>query len=606
MEVTLPVLGLLGQCYSGALQAYMLIQTAVDFPDTAAKLVIQLEVERGRLQLWGENSGADCDRLNPRLAPFEPLIVQILTKVQQLLTDSDKLTDSYGLVSSVDMDLGGIALAAQTDKRTTLIAQIKDALRSASAFGARQKKGGDIVASATAPVSRPVIDHHALLRKAYERIRWVVVSKARFETLISDLRHLTNNLNELLQESQLTNLSQQWHSIEVQTVARTDDPSALEILREATEGNDTCRGMYSMAGRKAIVVSTSEEEVSATHAGSFKILDKDEFDLPNDFSELFRCVAIHRPLRSSQRQKYVLIERKTYASDISPGDMTKLLFRLHNLANLVNSPPSEFLLCMGYWSEPSNNCWCVVYEFPLHGTTASPNKDLGTPISSQPLSLLQFVSSESFRPALEARLELASTLAGVFSRFYGSKWLHKGVRSDNIVFPLSGSGGVYDISCPIVAGFEYSRQSTEMESIDAMAAIRAHAIYRHPAYPGLATERYRMAYDIYSFGLVLAEIAWWTPLESFLRALLRKKGLARSTETEERFGMEEAIELRRAVITRARKELAFRVGSGYKEVVEWCLTRGDTEKAENDADLAVEFYEKVAVPLQNMSGWRSY
>ncbi|KAJ6579093.1 prion-inhibition and propagation-domain-containing protein [Mycena vulgaris] len=585
MELALPVIGLLGQCYSGAVQAYIWIQTAVDFPETAAKLVIQLEVERIRLQLWGRNSGADSDALPPGLAPFEPLLVDILTKITQLLHDSDRLKEKYGL----------------PDKRR-IVDQVKDALRSAVVFSVsekRRKAAGHSSSSATPPLP-PVVDHDALVRKTYERIRWVVVSKSRFENLISDLRHLTNNLNELLREPQLVNLAQEWHLFEMRTAAGTDNQPVLRALQEATEGDEHCRGMFSMARRKSIVISAGSGGNSGPHTDPVVVLSKDDFDLPSEFTSESRSLAIYRPLRSPREQKYVLIERKYYDSDISAQDKARLLFRLHNLINLVNAPPSEFLSCMGYWSEPQDHCWCLVYQFPLHG--GSPAKDLSTLLSSQPLSLLLFLSSKLFRPPLEARLKLACQLAGIFSRFYGSKWLHKGVRSANIVFPLSGAGAVHDISRPIVAGFEYSRQYTEQATIDRTSYHRAHAIYRHPRYQGVAASGYRMAYDIYSFGLVLVEIALWMPLESFLLAIPRKGAPPVKAEPEKHFGQEEAELLRRMVASRVREELAFRVGSGYKEVVEWCLTRGDEEQAVSDADLAVEFYAKVAVPLQSGIG----
>ncbi|KAF7344949.1 HeLo domain-containing protein [Mycena venus] len=585
MEIALPVIGLLGQCYSGAIQAYSWIQDVVDFPDTAAKLVIRLEVERIRFQLWGRNSGADSDTLHPGLAPFESLIVDVLTKVQQLLCDSDRLRESYGLVSSMDGDIPRADSSVQSEKRR-LLRRVKHTLRSALDFSATERRqGGDV--NATSPAA---VDHDALIRRTYERVRWVIVSKPRFEALISDLRLLNNNLNELLRESQLVNLTQEWHSIEIGAVTRTDDGPGLEALQEATQGDANCIGIYAMARRKSIVM---ESEAGVNASNSLTVLARNDFHLPNDFQGLSRSVAIHRPW-----QKYVLIERKRYDPDISREDKATLLARLDRLAKLVNSSPDEFLPCMGYWSDTLNHCWCLVYDFPLNGSPAAQGRELSIPLSAEPLSLLHFLSSKDFRPPLEARLELAYTLASVFSRFYGSKWLHKGVRSENIVFP--GSGAVYDISHPTVIGFEYSRQYTEQATIDRTAQDRGHAMYRHPHYQGPAANGYRMAYDMYSLGLVLAEIAWWQPLEILWCPLPRKRapGL-KISETNMVFGSAEAEQVRKIITGRVRDELAFRVGSNYQEVVQWCLTRGDEDQAAGDADLAMEFYAKVVVPLQN-------
>ncbi|KAJ7321049.1 prion-inhibition and propagation-domain-containing protein [Mycena albidolilacea] len=555
MEIALPVIGLLGQCYSGAVQAYSLIQDAVDFPDTAEKLVIRVEVERIRFQLWGRNSGADSDTLRPGLAPFEPLIIDVLTKVQQLLCDSDRLKDSYGLVSSMDRDLHFSA-------------------------SERGQSGGSVSATQLSPSA---VDHDALIRKTYERVRWVIVSKSRFEALILDLRHFNNNLNELLRESQFADSTQQWHFIEIGAVTRTDDVSELEALQDATQGDANCVGIYAMARRKSIVMAS---QGGLNGSNGLTVLARNHFNLPNDFHNLSRSVAIHRPSR-----KYVLIERKRYDTDISPEDKATLFFRLQRLVILLNSSPDEFPPCMGYWSEAPNHCWCLIYDSPLNGVPVSPT----IPLSPEPPSLLLFLSSKDFRPPLETRLKLASTLASVFARFYGSKWLHKGVRSDNIVFPHSGA--VYDIAHPIVVGFEYSRQYTEKASIDRTAHDRTHAMYRHPGYQGPAANGYRMAYDIYSLGL---------PLEILWCAIPRHKTHgSKVAETNNLFSSAEAERGQKTITERVRSELAFRVGSNYQEAIRWCLTRAEKDQRSGDADLAMEFYTNVVVPLQNNAGFVS-
>jgi hypothetical protein len=79
-----------------------------------------------------------------------------------------------------------------------------------------------------------------------------------------------------------------------------------------------------------------------------------------------------------------------------------------------------------------------------------------------------------------------------------------------------------------------------------------------------------MAYDIYSLGLVFAEIGWWMSTKNlFLQAISRKSPRANEPMVEvARFGEEEAERLRRMVLSKLRKELAFKMGSPYRDVVE--------------------------------------
>lgn len=53
-----------------------------------------------------------------------------------------------------------------------------------------------------------------------------------------------------------------------------------------------------------------------------------------------------------------------------------------------------------------------------------------------------------------------------------------------------------------------------------------------------------------------------------------------------------------------RKELAFRMGSTYCEVVKWCLTFADQPAEENSGDdwhPALQFYNNVVLPLDGIS-----
>ncbi|KAJ6508068.1 prion-inhibition and propagation-domain-containing protein [Mycena vulgaris] len=599
------VIGLLGQCYSAVVQAYLFIQTAIAFPDTAAKLVIQLEVERIRLQLWGRNSGADSDALRPGLAPFEPLIVDILTRIQQLLCDSEKLKTKYGLSSSMDGVAGTIrSKMPRSSGLLQVVDNVKDILRSAFTFtGSATDEGKMAEIMIDAPRAN-------LVREGLDRLSWAIVSKSRFESLIVDLRGFNNNLNELLRESQFLELSRQWHTLEMRAVACSNNTVVLKALQAATDGDENCREIFSMAKRKSIIIADEvlQDEASKFDPGNHMILSQTDFELPANFPELSRCIAVYKPLISAESQGYVLIERKTYQSpEMSQlRDKSRSLFNHHTLIKLVNSSLSQNLLCQGYWR--GDLSWYFVYQFPLQSIAPAPSS-LSTHLTPcQPLSLHLILTHATFRPPLEVRVTLACALAASFLRFYGSKWLHKAVRSENVVFPASRAGGAYDIAHPVVVGFtEFSRPLQQVTiTIPHRAGRRGHVdenyvplhpvlgrlppeygIYYHPAYLNPRQSKpYSMAFDIYSFGLVLLEVGWWFPLERVPGALQAGRML-------------QTASLRQDIIAQVKKDLGFNMGTAYKEVVEWCLARDEGPRS--DSDLAVEFYAKVVVPLSSIS-----
>jgi hypothetical protein len=65
------------------------------------------------------------------------------------------------------------------------------------------------------------------------------------------------------------------------------------------------------------------------------------------------------------------------------------------------------------------------------------------------------------------------------------------------------------------------------------------------------------------------------------------------------FHRDEALELQKRVKTRLEKELPFRVGSSYCEVVRCRLSFNDRSVTmENDWHPALDFYNHVVVPLE--------
>jgi hypothetical protein len=221
------------------------------------------------------------------------------------------------------------------------------------------------------------------------------------------------------------------------------------------------------------------------------------------------------------------------------------------------------------------------------------------------------------KPPLEQRLRLASDLARTFSDLYSSGWLHKGIRSDNIVFPQLYSkeeknslSNFRDLSSPLLIGFNYSRQESEEQTINKSKLINDSetSIFRHPAYQGEAAQGYKIHYDIYSFGLVLVEIALWVPLMSFLDAVGNKSSKSEFSVSLSskmtHFHRTEALELQRRVYSRADRELSFRVGEKYYEAVKWCLKFADTPtdaSHEENWHPALELYNKVVIPLEDVA-----
>lgn len=193
----------------------------------------------------------------------------------------------------------------------------------------------------------------------------------------------------------------------------------------------------------------------------------------------------------------------------------RILKRLQALVALLreNRTTEQFKAphCLGYFLPPFEETFLIglVFENP-------PGTDQNRP----PISLLELLQEEREKPitSLTARIKLATAIAECVERLHAVNWLHKGIRSQNILFFKNEKEGEVDITNPYLSGFDYSRPAANSEMTEKPPENPAHDLYRHPLAHGYARESdqtsdhrhgYRKHYDIYSLGIVLLEICFW-------------------------------------------------------------------------------------------------
>lgn len=253
--------------------------------------------------------------------------------------------------------------------------------------------------------------------------------------------------------------------------------------------------------------------------------------------------------------------------------------------------------CIGYVEDATLPRCCFLYIAPPKLTT---------------LVTLSSLISDDFDPTrtppLEHRLELARVLAAALFRSHLTAWLHKGLRSENVVYlrapqdeaapqdeidspggdgsdtggPDGGSaGGTADkdfefVTCPTLIGFDYSRpdradqRSERIQSHGGSAGIDlyVHPDYQQPMTAVKATTiastqttenkngddaRFKRSYDIYALGLLLIEVALWQPICSFYK---------KSYDAAKLYGVLREV---------AEADLGHVVGTKYQDVVKACL-----------------------------------
>jgi hypothetical protein len=175
-------------------------------------------------------------------------------------------------------------------------------------------------------------------------------------------------------------------------------------------------------------------------------------------------------------------------------------------------------------------------------------------------------------------------------------WLHKGFRSNNILFFLPPiTSGRQSYSSPIISGFEYSRVDLVDEYTELVPEHSENDIYRHPETLGSVHLRSKKSHDIYSLGIILIEIAYWKRIQDFVHLPEDERQAKKIIR-----GLRETL-LRNDLVV----DLEGLVGDSYSQAVMACLEGlvGSEEDEENPAigvQIQRAFHDRVVAQLSSV------
>ncbi|PMD18488.1 hypothetical protein NA56DRAFT_647924 [Hyaloscypha hepaticicola] len=597
MVLPIDPIGLTTLSFVVAAKSWNTFKTALHFSDDATDLILRLDIEQARFHLWSHNAGHEKagDSFDQCLLPVVDLVDQILKKLTALFEDADQLRTRYGLVDS----------GAAVDESKKLQRFLYNLNKALHATGIKTFPPED---DENVPPS--LIRRTSMLKMA----RWGIRDKVHFKELVEVVETHVLKLNQLLNESQQKKLAEDRARLNAVIVGSIEDAATLQVVRSAALTGIQDSAINNLCGRLAFSDRISGVGISLP---TFQLsLPLTDFPcLAGDRGNSTVRMLTQRASVDSVSDMLILLEKKTYPISSSQEEFSLLSNRIERIVLLLHVQRRDLrtLKCIGYIHDSPRNCWWIAFEYPMMIPAA---------VSSEaPVSLLDlFAHKTANRPPLESRIFLAGNLASSVSSLFNSGWLHKSIRSENILFPqlapLNSDASLGVLASPFLTGFEYSRQHMERSLGKPWHKDINRAIYRHPFYQGQSPGPYRIQYDMYSFGLILVEIARWMPLSSFLdnRAASNPNPNTPQLSTNmQSFTESDARELQKRILYFVDREMAFRVGTRYRDAVRWCLTHADEKMesglqegldngvlatAEVDWRSALEFYNNVVVPLE--------
>ncbi|MCJ1348366.1 hypothetical protein MMC31_006597 [Peltigera leucophlebia] len=507
------------QMLNGCITAYKLFEACVGMPDACQYLSTSFLVERGRLSSWAKAVGLEdyTDEASVSVTirtsrlPLLAILTEIRTSMITFLKDNRSFIEFGETTDNVDnLDDVGLDIALEL-------------------------------------LNSPLLSATADRKKIF----WKKASGAARQIRdVPRLHRLNDCLHEILDAQQIHVLQETVKHTYLERLQVRNTVLELKLLIEAIKSpaEDFERaGLAELANFK--VLNLLAKRTPAT------MLESDiTFPPPNMQSP--RTEAVFTPPGGVATD--VWVEWKVYEVEGVLGEEPDILSRVEELTVLLTSDkPKELCIppCLGFFhshkAHLSQGHFGFVFTKP-----GEISRDSRLVSIHESLNIYD-------EPSLNDRVTLAYKTANCILYLHSVNWLHKSLRSENIVCFVD-QNSPFVLTAPYLLGFGYSRPARSGETTDPTPAVPAWEDYCHP---DIQQDRpnppyYRKTFDIYSLGIVLLEIALWESIDKVMKVIDLTNSPQDAWEIQERLLAAES-----AVMKKVRS----RVGNEYHDVFITCI-----------------------------------
>jgi hypothetical protein len=544
---------------SYSISGMQFIITAKDMPKDHIHLNLRLRLEQQRLFSWSETSGLlDYDAEDNQkilesnaFGLHRSTLLELLVQMKVLFEDFEKLQVRYKRLQTV---AGGLSEPPPAYEKLEEFDSAKDSANALVPLTPKRRKF----------IDKAINTFKTTSKEGSKRLRWAAFDQGDFEQLLQRFSSLNDSITALLDmrlQDEIysatldTNRAvlQMHHdmadltSLVKATLVLTLDKQGLKMqasqpLRATEKENIAGLELLGQLAKFKAFNESIETEKPVDKA-TVELLElgnptAEKVAMEIDRSWVFfasthssktpeaRCEAVYKhPGHNAQR---VWIEWKDY--NYAPGDSGPaplVVERAQKLAALLHHQPKpkHFRVpqCLGYFDNAIHSSREDDDKSPVEddneyriGFIFQKPEDVLS--ETPPISLLQLFQNEA-KPRITYRVAIAKAIANCILYLHSVNWLHKGLRSHNIVFFRTRESNKIDYSKPYISGFDFARPARPGEPTELPKDNIEYNLYRHPSTQNAGIgprESYRKSFDIYSLGVILVELAHWATIDKIL------------------------------------------------------------------------------------------
>ncbi|OJD37377.1 het-s domain protein [Diplodia corticola] len=550
------------EAFEGCLEAYKFVYTAQHIGNDGDSVRSKLVWERHRLREWGERTGIQTS--SPQEKLNWNLVVALLNQQKALMTSAEALEKKYKL---------------RVPEELISVSDMEDEASNESTF---EKLLQRIKPDITQPSSKIIQSQNGTLK----RLKWATVGKSQALRIVDEIEEINNRLHNLLDTADQKRLQLATEALLRDLVSRSTNSAELESIQQllCPKHSFNDRQIAAAAELKQIMAIVGKNNENHTLDAAMlvkmglklKLLSAKKLKPLLPASRL-ECCGIEL---GRYRDKEVLIEWR--ATDEETWDIMEPQMRaLAVLLGKMDGGVFPVLPCLGLVSWKELDSFALVYDL-------SSVIKRNVPVE---LKSLHQIISEQPQASLSRRFDIALGLAEAVLQFHTAGWLHKGIRSENILFITNP--GVSLEHClgttAYLVGFENARPDTEdgqMLTRQPLMDLQAD-LYRHPSARGADRQCFRKPFDLYSLGCVLLELGLWKRLVDVHSGNPDLDEQIRSAERDGKMlSLPSLVEF--GYDTEEVARLSHTAGQIFAEVVARCLTDEESDSKEADSSLETQ------------------